>query len=250
MGATTVEWTHEEAFDASIGVGVPPSQVKYLPIKYSSNITEVYDSHGRRWYQDEDGTNRYASITTVLGATDTEGKKALSEWRERCGDEMAEAITRKAATNGQRWHDYCEAFLKGKPVWPFLTETKDPGRASAIAHMLNAKVKNVVLSETRMANSVLKVAGRVDLGVQLHDGRNGIIDFKTGKRKKQDSRLVKYCKQATFYADTLTCSTDMTFDVVIVVQLTPEGLYWQESSPNLWRDALVDDVIDFYTNYA
>jgi ribosome-binding ATPase YchF (GTP1/OBG family) len=55
------------------------------------------------------------SVTTILKATESEGKKAkLEEWKKRVGYKQAEVISREATSRGSSMHDYLEKFLLGK----------------------------------------------------------------------------------------------------------------------------------------
>jgi hypothetical protein len=54
------------------------------------------------------GGKLYPSITTVLSAYN---KKAIYEWRQRVGEEVANKISSKASGRGTRLHNAVEKYL-------------------------------------------------------------------------------------------------------------------------------------------
>ena len=84
------------------------------------------------------------------------------------------------------------------------------------------------------------------MAVQLQDGRYAILDFKAGKKRKSGNRLENYALQSTFYADALTEHwSHGIIDTVIIAQLLPDRILWQETQPALWREALRARVEEF-----
>ena len=239
---TTPEWlTHEYPFWTA--AAIPASTVVYDPQPLRVTLTETYHD-GKRWYTAQG--QRYPSITTLLSTTDEEGQAALHKWRARVGPAEAERVSRTAATNGTRWHDFCEAYLMGKPVWSYVSDPSAPPMAAAIATLLNTKIRRVLVSESRLMSTRYQVAGRIDVCAELTDGRIAVIDFKTGKKPKSGNRLTNYGLQATFYADALTeWLNHGTVDTIVIVQLCPKMLLWQESSATYWRPALEERVAQF-----
>ena len=223
---------------------LPPCAIVYDLVPDTEILTET-NLDGKRWYV-KNG-RPYPSITTVLSATDVEGKKALSRWRAAVGQEKADQISHAAATNGTNWHNFCEMYLSGKPTWPYIRSPDDQRRAITIASVLNANIRRVLFSETRVTSDRYQVAGRMDLGVQLHDGRLAIVDFKTGKKQKSGNRLDGYALQTTFYADAMTERLGQPVDAIIIVQLLPDQIVWQESSASIWSTMLMERVKTFAT---
>jgi len=225
---------------------IPPSTITYAPITLQLPIEEVtYD--GKRWYLYEG--QQYPSVTNMISATDTEGRAALTEWRRRIGHSAATSITQNAAKRGTQWHAFCEQFVTGESVpWSLFTEPTDSTYAAHIAETLNAKIRSVLVSETRVVSSHYGLAGRMDMAIQLHDGRYAILDFKTGKKLKSGNRLLNYALQCTFYADALTEHwSHGTIDTIIIAQLLPDRIVWQETSPAPYRVPLQERVKSFAT---
>ena len=160
---------------------IPPCTIDYTPIALSLPVTETTHD-GKRWYLYEG--QLYPSISNLISATDTEGKKSLQEWRKRVGHTTATSITQKAAARGTRWHKFCENYVTRQPIgWQLFEDPEDAAYGAHIATVLNQQLRTVVASETRVVSKQYGIAGRMDLGVQLQDGRYAILDFKTGKNE-------------------------------------------------------------------
>jgi hypothetical protein len=202
---------------------------------------------GRRWYVMDEVF--YPSITALLTATDREGATALEKWRSSVGHDRAAEVSKTAAARGVQWHTFCEQYVMGRtPHWSLMTNPTDAAYAASLAAVLNQQIAVVMASGMRIASKVYGVAGRMDLAVVLRDGRRAILDFKTGKKLKSGNRLENYAMQATFYADALTeCNPSCIIDTIVIAQLLPDRIVWQESSPALWRDALMSRITDYAT---
>ena len=77
------------------------------------DLKAVTTDSGRR-YTTPTG-EQYKSITTVLG---NYNKQAIMEWRKRVGEDVANAITKKATSRGTAVHVLCEDYLNNKVVEP------------------------------------------------------------------------------------------------------------------------------------
>lgn len=235
-------WSSEE-FECVAGQQVPAPTVVFAPVSLSCDLHETYE-HGSRWYR-FNGVD-YPSITTLISETDTEGKQALKEWRRRIGHEESAAVTQRAAQHGTRWHNFCEAYLTGRPYWQFLTDPKDTAVAATLTTLLNARIRTILVSESRVVSTTLGVAGRMDICAELTDGRLAILDFKTGKKPKTGNRLTNYGLQAAFYATALTehLNRGILQDIVIV-QICPQVIVWQESLASRFLPLLEDRIAQF-----
>lgn len=226
----------------------PKPAMSFEPVEIPDDVVEEYDKQGRRWYV-QNGI-RMASITTILKETDREGQLALQEWRDRVGYEVAQQISDAAADLGTRWHNFCEHYVMGEDVTPYITQPGDWERASALAHMLNHQIVRVWASESKVAKPNLiedhGAAGRMDMLVELRNGKLGILDFKTGKKAKTGNRLRNYGVQATFYASTVSELISRPVETIIIAQLNEHEYLWQTSTPALYLDELKTRVADFY----
>ena len=70
------------------------------------DLKAVTTEKGRE-YQTPNG-NSYPSVTTVLSEYN---KKAIFEWRERVGADVANKIAAKASSRGTKLHTVCENYL-------------------------------------------------------------------------------------------------------------------------------------------
>ena len=224
--------------------GVPSSTIEYAPITLHLPITETTHD-GKRWYLYEG--QLYPSISNLISATDTEGRKSLQEWRQRVGHAAATTITQKAAARGTRWHKFCELFVTRQQTgWSLFEDPQDVAYGAHVATVLNTQLRAVLATETRVVSTAYGIAGRMDMAVQLQDGRYAILDFKTGKKRKSGNRLDNYALQSTFYADALTEHWGRgIIDTVVIAQLLPDRILWQETTPALWRVALHERVDEF-----
>ena len=239
------QWsTQQFPFRVTGSVPIPACTVSYTPITLSLPVTETTHD-GKRWYLYEG--QLYPSISNLISATDAEGKKSLQEWRKRIGHTAATSITQKAASRGTRWHKFCENYITRQTLgWQLFEEPEDAAYGAHIATVLNQQLRAVVASETRVISKHYGIAGRMDMAVQLNDGRYAILDFKTGKKQKSGNRLNNYALQCTFYADALTEHWSYgIIDTIVIAQLLPDGIVWQETQPALWRESLQSRVATF-----
>ena len=82
---------------------------KHEPIDLGYNDLTTTNDGGRK-YQTPKGN--YPSITTLLGNL---SKKAIMEWRDRVGHDVANQISRQAAGRGTAVHQVCEDYVNNKP---------------------------------------------------------------------------------------------------------------------------------------
>jgi hypothetical protein len=146
---------------------------------------------GTRTYGTPSG-RAYPSVTTVTGQLK---KQAIIEWRQRVGEQAANAISGKAARRGTRVHSLCEAYLKN--------EQPDPGMFDrdmwvSIQPRLDS-INNVHALETQLYSDHLEVAGTVDC-IAEYDGKLSVIDFKTSRRVKTRDEIYDYFMQCSAYA--------------------------------------------------
>ena len=77
----------------------------HVPVTLAELSTENINK--KRYYITPEG-NKYPSITTVLSVRN---KKGLFEWRKRVGEDVANYISRTAASRGTKVHGMCEDYL-------------------------------------------------------------------------------------------------------------------------------------------
>ena len=80
--------------------------------KYSYATVRRKKVGGKRYYEGEN--KLLPSVTTILSATkDERDQKGLQAWRDRVGEEKAEAIKNQAASVGTAMHKFLECHIKG-----------------------------------------------------------------------------------------------------------------------------------------
>ncbi len=67
---------------------------------------------GKRHY--DIGHTKLPSVTTIIGATQSEEKKqSLAKWKARLGDVAADRVRDVAALRGTAMHTYLDAYIRG-----------------------------------------------------------------------------------------------------------------------------------------
>lgn len=153
---------------------------------------EQVNEHGTRFYVTPEG-NKYPSVTTVLSEYN---RKFIVEWRQRVGEETANAISRKASTRGTKFHKYCENYLKN--IDPEFNTPFEIEAFNAFKPLLN-RINNIHVQETRMYSNHLRMAGTVDCIAEF-DGKLSVIDFKTASKSKDRDSIENYFMQCSAYA--------------------------------------------------
>jgi genome maintenance exonuclease 1 len=147
---------------------------------------------GKRYYTLEDGS-RLPSVTTVLGA---QKKEAIMKWRKRVGEDVANAISRKATGRGTNVHTLCERYLNNEELGDIMPDAKE--MFISLKPLLN-RINNIHYQEAALWSKQLGMAGRVDCIAEF-DGELSVIDFKTSKKIKTSADIEDYYWQTAAYA--------------------------------------------------
>ena len=157
---------------------------------------------------------KYKSITSILSKYN---KEAIMLWRQRVGEEEANRISTKASRRGTKVHDICEKYLlnemtdmKLQMMMPDLKET-----FFSLKNVLDENIGKVYCLEQALYSDELEVAGRVDC-IADWDNELAIIDFKTSRRLKDESKILNYFMQATAYALMFEERTGKTINRIVV----------------------------------
>ena len=86
--------------------------ISLLTERYSYKDVKRKTVNGKRHYE---GEGKFLpSVTTIISATKAEkDKKGLQAWRDRVGEETAEAIKNQAASVGTAMHKFLECHIQG-----------------------------------------------------------------------------------------------------------------------------------------
>lgn len=147
---------------------------------------------GKRVYVNETG-EKYPSVTSVLSVR---GKKGITEWRKRVGNEEANRISNKASTRGTRIHKLCEDYLMNEELPEMSLLDLDTWKKF---RPIVERIDNIHHVEPFLYSNHLGMAGQCDCIAEF-DGRPSIIDFKTSKRLKKHSQISNYFAQCAAYA--------------------------------------------------
>ena len=164
--------------------------------KYPTSSRSLID--GKRHY--DIGQTKLPSVTTIIGATQSEEKKkSLADWKARLGAQAADRVRDVAALRGTAMHTYLEAYVQG-------TGHKDLTSVGREAEPMAKKIINdglIDLSEIWGSEVTLYYpelyAGATDV-VGIYNGRESIIDFKQTNKPKRREWIEDYFVQLGAYA--------------------------------------------------
>ena len=165
---------------------------KHLNIHSFPILKATTTQQGRRYLVDG---MYWPSVTTVIGHSK---KKAIMEWRNKVGEEEANAISKRASTRGNKCHKLCELYLENKSLSKYKDDPLSMGLFYQIKPYLDS-IDNIHALEAPLCSSLLKMAGRVDC-IAEYNGELAIIDFKTSTKYKREEWIHDYFAQETAYA--------------------------------------------------
>ena len=177
------------------------------------------------------GKEKLPSVTTILGATQSDEKKAaLDKWKARVGIVEADRIRDTSAARGTNMHLHLEKYVLGEG---HLDLTPGGQVAKVMADVIIEKgLKD--MSEIWGSEVTLhypgKYAGQTDL-VGVYDYEDSIIDYKQSNRPKRREYIDDYFMQLGAYAmaHNQVYNTDITQGVVLIC--TPDH-YFQKFTVN------------------
>jgi ATP-dependent exoDNAse (exonuclease V) beta subunit len=153
---------------------------------------EKVELAGKRYYVTPSGNN-YQSVTTLTGNWN---KKAITEWRNRVGEEKANKISSSAAKRGTSLHKTVEHYLLNKPI--HLEENVLNKSMFYKIQPLVDRLDNIKVVEGTLYSDELKLAGTTDC-IAEYSGDLSVIDFKTSSRMKNKSQIKNYFMQGAAY---------------------------------------------------
>jgi genome maintenance exonuclease 1 len=118
------------------------------------------------------------------------------KWRKRVGEDVANAISRKATGRGTNVHTLCERYLNNEELGDIMPDAKE--MFISLKPLLN-RINNIHYQEAALWSKQLGMAGRVDCIAEF-DGELSVIDFKTSKKIKTSADIEDYYWQTTAYA--------------------------------------------------
>ena len=170
---------------------------------------------GRRHYRTPGGAT-YPSVTTVLGATISEERRAaLARWRSL--EPASEYISSEARLTGTGTHRMIERHLRG-------LEPDSDGRLVSRAHFENlmpfvSKISEPLGVEIGLYSDRMRLAGTSDC-IGTYDGKVSAIDYKTKRSEQRESMMHDYFVQGAAYARMFEERTGIGVPQVVVLVST------------------------------
>ncbi|NBW57428.1 exonuclease [bacterium] len=190
---------------------------------------------GKRYYN-VDG-ELYPSVTTVLSSY---GKKGITEWRERVGEEAANKITRAAADRGTKVHNMCEDYVANKEDYKKGKMPTTIDLFNKIKPYLDDNLEKVYGIENGLYSKTLRAAGRCDLICRMH-GVNCVVDYKTSTKLKKEEWIENYFLQETAYSIMINELYGMhIFYIITLIAVEEEPLQVFIKRPEDYRDKVYD----------
>lgn len=208
---------------------------------------------GKRFYHTVSGA--YPSITTVIGHTEPEEKKAsLEAWRKSLGAAKAKQVSDAATSRGTNVHLLAERYLKKQEVFAPINGVPiiDSDKAAFNALKLKLdKIDEVWGQEVPLYSNFYEVAGRCDL-VGKFKGVPVIVDFKTAGRIKNRKDISDYELQLIFYGDAHNemFNTNIQEGVILMVAETGFPMEFRVPFTDELRLKLATRVDEFNTRLA
>ena len=187
----------------------------------------------------------WPSVTTVIGHSK---KKSIIEWRNRVGEEEANAISKRASTRGNKCHKLCELYLENKSISKYKDDPLSMGLFYQIKPYLDS-IDNIHALEEPLSSSLLKMAGRVDC-IAEYNGELAIIDFKTSTKERNDDWNESYYIQASAYAEMFEERTGIPINQIVILVVTEDGVVQEFiKQKDKYIPMLIDAVDDFTTDW-
>lgn len=204
------------------------------------DVTEEYVD-GKRYYVLPNG-RKYPSVTTVIGRKMP--KDGIKVWREKVGEEKAEAILRAANKRGTAVHAMAEKYVLNEDnhtsgqLPTYVVTFKD------LQRVLDERVDNILGVEMPLYSNALQTAGRGDLFAEF-DGVPSYIDYKTSKTKKPEEWIENYFIQATTYAMMFEWIYKIKIPQFVIMIAVDDDVVPQIIVKD--RDKYVDRVLEIFT---
>ena len=153
--------------------------------------------NGRRYYEGEN--KLLPSVTTIISATKDKADEAgLQRWRDRVGNEAAEAIVTQAASVGTAMHKYLECHIEGVG-YDDQTNIGVIGKRMAKLIIASSFPSIDEFWGTEVPLYYPTFYGGTADCVGLWNGQPAIIDFKQTNKPKKEEWIENYFVQLAAY---------------------------------------------------
>ena len=205
---------------------------------------------GKRHYDIEH--TKLPSVTTIIGATQSEEKRAsLAKWKARLGAQAADRVRDVAAMRGTAMHTFLEAYIRGTGHRDLTSIGKEaePMAKKIISEGLSG-LDEIWGSEVVLYYPDL-YAGATDV-VGIYNGRESIIDFKQTNKPKQREWIDDYFIQLGAYAMAHNFIYDTKIQSGIILMCSKDGLFQKFEVADKefvhYQHAFIKKVDEYYRN--
>ncbi|MGF1458277.1 MAG: PD-(D/E)XK nuclease family protein [Leptolyngbyaceae cyanobacterium] len=183
------------------------------------NRRRVYEING----------HQYPGVTTILSATKpAAARQALYEWRQRLGQEAAQAVSNKASSAGTRIHKQIAAYLRAESV---DIPSDVTGYWESILPILDQMDAPLLIE-----GAVWHDAGYVGFpdAVMVFQNQICVCDWKTALKPKKLEWVEDYCLQVAAYAQAIEqvyADTGIEIQkalIAIALDNAPAQTFWLE----------------------
>lgn len=190
-------------------------------IVQAEKLERIDREDGSRVYRDEAG-NEFASVTSVLKATKTDGY-ALKKWKATASKEKkdeAEYKKIRGSERGNLLHHRIEDYFTDSfhPETEEEAEFVEPYWRSVLPFL--GRVSEAVGIELQVAHKQLKYAGSLDF-LGIVDGRLALVDWKTADKEKKADWIQDYMLQACAYTAVCRHVLGLVVEVAHIVVAIP-----------------------------
>ena len=211
----------------------PLVTLKYEPL----SVTYENDT---RYYEVEPGV-LYPSMTSVLSIL---SRDSIAKWKERVGEQKANAISRKGRFRGNQVHQMCENYLNNDESYINGELPDSIELFNVLKSPLEKNLNRIYHIEAPLYSMELGVAGRADL-IGEWMGVPVILDFKTSAKPKKEEWITSYYMQGAGYAKMYEEMTGIKIEHMLILVAVdsdiPKVQYFPAAVKD-WVDPLKDTI--------
>ena len=162
------------------------------------------------------GDRKYYGVTKVLSETKSEEDKAsLQKWREKVGEEKAEAILQESLMIGNSLDMMIEKFLAGN-IGDIKQYKDEPGLN--LFYQMKPILENIdtIGLQIHMYSDKYKIQGYLDC-IGIKNGVLTMIDFKNSRSRKSEKYIQDYFLQAAIYCILIYEMTGIVINDIMII---------------------------------
>ena len=162
------------------------------------------------------GDRKYYGVTKVLSETKSaEDKASLQKWREKVGEEKAEAILQESLMIGNSLDMMIEKFLAGN-IGDIKQYKDEPGLN--LFYQMKPILENIdtIGLQIHMYSDKYKIQGYLDC-IGIKNGVLTMIDFKNSRSRKSEKYIQDYFLQAAIYCILIYEMTGIVINDIMII---------------------------------